>query len=66
MARYTIVAANEDGELSLLDPLTIGEALRKALELRDSGFRHIVLTNTETGAKVSDLEQLMRDWKSDV
>lgn len=65
MARYTIKATNEEGELNLLDPLTIDHALRRAVELRDSGFRHIVLRNTETGAEVTDLEELMRGWKSD-
>lgn len=57
-------AANEGGELNLLDPLTIDEALHKAVELRDRGFRHISLINRQTGAEVADLEELMRSWKS--
>ena len=64
VARYTIKAANEGGELNLLDPLTIDEALRKAVELRDRGYRHISLRNSQTGVEVADLEELMRGWKS--
>lgn len=64
MARYTIKAANEGGELNLLDPLTIDEALHKAVKLRDRGFRHISLINLQTEEEVADLEELMRDWKS--
>lgn len=59
MARYTIKARNKDGELNLLDPLTIDHALRRAVELRDGGYRNIVLRNAESGAGVSDL---MGDW----
>lgn len=52
------------GELNLLDPLTIDQALHKAIQLRDSGFRHIILTNTQTGTEFVGLEELMRGWKS--
>lgn len=64
MAHYTIQATSDDGELYLLDPLTIDQALQKAVELPDSGFHHIILRNAETGAEVADLEELMCDWKS--
>lgn len=64
MARYTIKAANEGGEVNLLDPLTLDEALHKTVELRDRGFRHISLRNSHTGVEVADLEELMRGWKS--
>ena len=64
MPRYTIKAANEGGEVNLLDPLTLDEALHKAVELRDRGFRHISLRNSRTGVEVAELEELMRGWKS--
>jgi hypothetical protein len=63
VARYTINAINAQGELKLLEHLTLDEALHEAVELKDDGFRHIILTNTETGAEVADLEELMRGWK---
>ena len=57
---YTIRAARNAGELSIQSPLSAADALTKALELRDKGYRSIKLT--KEGARVGvDLEQFILD-----
>lgn len=61
MARYKITARNSAGALGLEEPLTAAEAYYKLVELRDSGYDHIVLTNIDTGEQIVDVDQLLRD-----
>lgn len=60
MKHYTIRASNASGPMSLLEPMAVGEAIHKVLELRDQGFKDIRLMCVETGEEVTDIEAFIR------
>jgi len=56
---YTIRAARNAGALTL-DPLSAPEAIARALDLRERGYRSITLTKVGTRVAVG-IEQFMAD-----
>ena len=65
MARYTMRATNSAGLIQFQERLTLGEALKKAEELRDAHFEHITLINHDTGIEITDLDALIPETKDD-
>ena len=59
---YTIKADSSAGPIHLLSPLTLAEALQRGAELRDEGFRGVLLVNVESLAE-TPLEQFTGKMK---
>ena len=59
MARYIVRATGVSGPVEFQERLTIGEALKKAQELRDAHFSHITIFNVLSGVEITDVEALL-------
>jgi len=61
MAHYTIEATNAGGVVSMKTPLTAAEAYSRSVQLRHLGFTNITAINSASGARITDVQRLLRD-----
>jgi hypothetical protein len=61
MARYTVHVPESDVAMGLESPLSALEAYYKVRELREMGFRSVLLKNVDTGEEIDDVASLVRD-----
>jgi hypothetical protein len=61
VTHYTMEATNARGVVSMKTPLTAAEAYSRSVQLRHCGFTNITAINSKSGARITDVQRLLRD-----
>ena len=65
MAHYILEATNARGVVSMNTLLTAAEAYSRSVQLRHAGFTNITAINSASGARITDVQRLLRDLETE-